>query len=37
MEQVESIQKSGTKRKCPAGSNRYGADFKLQIVRKHLE
>lgn len=37
MEQVESIQKSGTKRKCPARSNRYGADFKLQIVRKYLE
>jgi transposase InsO family protein/transposase-like protein len=37
MEPVESIQKSPPKRKCPARSNRYGADFKLQIVKKHLE
>jgi len=37
MEPVESIQKSAPKRKFPARSNRYGADFKLQIVKKHLE
>jgi transposase InsO family protein len=37
MEPVASIQKSPPKRKCPARSNRYGADFKLQIVKKHLE
>jgi transposase-like protein len=37
MDPVESIQKSVPKRKCPARSNRYGADFKLQIVKKYLE
>jgi transposase InsO family protein len=37
MEPVESVQKSAPKRKFPARSNRYGADFKLQIVKKHLE
>jgi transposase InsO family protein len=29
--------KSSPKRKFPRRSNRYGADFKLQIVKKHLE
>jgi transposase-like protein len=37
MEQAESIQKSSTKKKCPKRSNRYGAGFKLQIVKKYLE
>lgn len=37
MEPVKSIQKSCSKRKYPARSNRYGADFKLQIVKKYLE
>jgi len=37
MEAVESIQKSPPKKRFPGRSNRYGADFKLQIVKKHLE
>jgi transposase InsO family protein len=37
METIESIQKSGTKRKTPARSKRYGADFKLQVVKKFVE
>ncbi len=37
MEPVESIQKSAPKRKFPERSRRYTADFKLQIVKKHLE
>jgi len=37
MEPAQSIQKSSTKRRCPRRSNRYGADFKLQIVKKYLE
>ena len=37
MEPVKSIQKSGTKRKYPDRSNRYAADFKLQVVKKYLE
>ena len=37
MEPAKSIQKSSPKRKCPRRSNRYGADFKLQIVKKYLE
>ena len=37
METIESIQKSGAKRKTPARSRRYGADFKLQVVKKFVE
>jgi transposase InsO family protein len=37
METAVSIQKSGTKKKYPQRQNRYSADFKLQIVKKHLE
>ena len=37
MEPVESIQKSSPKRKFPERSRRYTADFKLQVVKKHLE
>jgi len=37
MEPVESIQKSGTKRKFPNRQKRYGADFKLQVVKKFVE
>jgi transposase InsO family protein len=37
MEPVRSIQKNGAKRKFPKRSNRYGADFKLQVVKKYLE
>jgi len=37
MEPVTSIQESGSKRKYPKRSNRYGADFKLQVVKKYLE
>src|SRR3990172_3034749 len=37
MEPVKSIQKSGTKGKYPDRSNRYAADFKLQVVKKYLE
>ena len=37
METIESIQKSGTKRKCSNRSKRYGPDFKLQVVKKYLE
>jgi putative transposase len=36
MEPVASIQKSAPKRKS-ARSKRYGADFKLQIVKKYVE
>lgn len=37
METIESIQKSGTKRKYSNRSKRYGADFKLQVVKKYIE
>jgi transposase InsO family protein/transposase-like protein len=37
MEPVESIQKNASKRKPPDRSKRYGADFKLQVVKKYLE
>ena len=37
METIESIQKSGAKRKTPARSKRYGPDFKLQVVKKFVE
>ncbi len=37
MESVKSIQKKGSKRKFPKRSKRYGADFKLQVVKKYLE
>jgi transposase InsO family protein len=37
MEPVKRIQKNGTRRKVPNRSRRFGADFKLQIVKKHLE
>jgi transposase InsO family protein len=37
METIESIQKSGTKRKCSNRSKRYGVDFKLQVVKKYIE
>jgi transposase InsO family protein len=37
METKKSIQKSCTKRKYPKRQKRYSADFKLQIVKKHLE
>jgi len=37
MEPVKSIQKSSTRKKVPQRNKRYGADFKLQIVKKHLE
>jgi transposase InsO family protein len=37
MEPVKSIQQNGTKRKVPERSRRYGADFKLQVVKKYLE
>ncbi len=37
MESAKSLQKGSTRRKFPRRSNRYGADFKLQIVKKHLE
>jgi len=37
METTESIQKRETKRKFPKRSKRYGADFKLQVVKKLLE
>lgn len=37
METIESIQKSGTKRKCSNRSKRYGSDFKLQVVKKYIE
>lgn len=37
MEPVESIQKNAPKRKFPKRSNRYGPDFKLQIVKKYIE
>lgn len=37
METIESIQKRETKGKFPKRSKRYGADFKLQVVKKLLE
>jgi transposase InsO family protein len=37
METIESIQKSGAKRKTPARSKRYGPDFKHQVVKKFVE
>ena len=37
MEAAKSIQRSSPGRKFPARSNRYGSEFKLQIVRKYLE
>lgn len=37
MEQVNGVQGSGSKKKCPERSKRYPADFKLQIVKKLLE
>jgi transposase InsO family protein len=37
MEPEKSIQQSGTKRKFPKRSKRYGADFKLQVVKKYVE
>jgi transposase InsO family protein len=37
MEPVKRVQKNGTKKKFPARSNRYPADFRLQIVKKYLE
>jgi len=37
MEPVESIQKTGAKRKYPNRQKRYGADFKLQVVKKYVE
>ncbi len=38
MEPVEVVQKSGTRRKAPEQKRKFfGADFKLQIVRKYLE
>ncbi len=37
MEQVKSLQRGSAKKKVPARSRRYGADFKLQVVRKFLE
>ena len=37
MEPVKSIQQNGTKRKVPERNRRYGADFKLQVVKKYLE
>jgi transposase-like protein len=37
MKPVKSIQEGRRKRKCPKRSNRYGPDFKLKIVKKHLE
>jgi transposase len=37
MEQEKSIQDSDEKRKFPKRSRRYGADFKLKVVKKYLE
>ena len=37
MEQVKNVQRSSAKKKVPARSRRYGADFKLQVVKKFLE
>jgi transposase InsO family protein len=37
MESEQSIQDDGKKRKVPKRRNRYGADFKLQIVKKYIE
>lgn len=37
MEPVESTQKSSGTRKFPQRSNRYSAEFKLQVVRKLIE
>jgi len=37
MEPVKSIQEGSRKRKFPKRSKRYGADFKLQVVKKFVE
>jgi transposase InsO family protein len=37
MEAVKKVQHGSTKKKFPERSNRYGADFKLQVVKKFLE
>ena len=37
MEAAKSVHKGSTKRKNPPGRKAYSADFKLQVVRKHLE
>jgi transposase InsO family protein len=37
MEPVKSLQDGSKKRKFPKRSKRYGADFKLQVVKKYLE
>jgi transposase InsO family protein len=37
MEAAKSIQKRRAKKKFRQRSNRYGADFKLDVVKKHLE
>jgi transposase InsO family protein len=37
METIERVQKNESKRKCPRRSKRYGADFKLQVVKKFVE
>lgn len=37
MEPVKSVQRSVAKRKVPSRNIRYGADFKLQVVKKYLE
>jgi len=37
MEHTESIQDGGKKRKFPKRSKRYGADFKLHVVKKFVE
>jgi len=37
MESVKSIQEGSKKRKFPKRSKRYGADFKLKVVKKYLE
>ncbi len=37
MEQVKSLQRGSAKKKVPARSRRYGADFRLQVVKKFLE
>jgi transposase InsO family protein len=37
MEAVKKVQHGSTKKKFPERSRRYGADFKLQVVKKYLE
>ena len=37
MEAAESIQKGNPKRKNPPRRRAYSADFKIQVVKKHLE